>query len=200
MLFVLIAALAAGILCGKFLFSPDIITIMDKIVSIALNVCILSVGIDIGFNKGIFKKIREYNIKILLIPLSVMVGSIFSGIIAGLFFNMSPAVSGALSSGFGWYTLSSVLVRDAAGAEMGAIAFLINVFRELLAFLVIPLVAKWLNKYAAVAAGGATAMDTTLPMISKSTDKETTVISVISGLILSTSVPILVPAFLNFLK
>lgn len=200
MLIVLIICLVAGVLCGKFFFTADIIDVMDMIVSIALNVCILSVGIDIGFNKGIFKKIKEYNIKILLIPLSVVVASILSGIVVGFFFDMPVALSGAISSGFGWYTLSSVLVRDIAGAQMGAVAFLANVFRELLAFVIIPFVAKYLNKYSAVAAGGATSMDTTLPLISKSTDKETAVISVISGVILSSAVPVFVPFFLNFLK
>ena len=200
MLIVLIICLISGILCGKFLFTSDIIEIMDMIVKVDLNVCILSVGIDIGFNKGIFKKIKEYNIKILLVPLSVIVASISSGVLVGFVFDMPVALSGAISSGFGWYTLSSVLVRDIAGAQMGAVAFLANVFRELLAFMIIPIVAKYLNKYSAVAAGGATSMDTTLPMISKSTDKETAIISVISGVILSSAVPIFVPFFLSFLK
>ncbi|MBN2047332.1 MAG: LysO family transporter, partial [Anaerolineaceae bacterium] len=43
------------------------------------------------------------------------------------------------------------------------------------------------------ASAGATAMDTTLPVIQKHAGKEYTLIAVYSGVILSLSVPILIP-------
>ena len=63
----------------------------------------------------------------------------------------------------------------------------------MLSFITIPRIAKRLNYCAAIAPAGVTSMDTTLLIISESTDNETAIISFSNGLILSTLVPILVP-------
>lgn len=74
-----------------------------------------------------------------------------------------------------------------------------NVLRELMAFLMIPFVARHFGRYAAVAPSGATAMDTTLPVIARATDDETALIAVISGVVLTALVPVLVPLLYNLL-
>jgi uncharacterized membrane protein YbjE (DUF340 family) len=69
--------------------------------------------------------------------------------------------------------------------------------REAISFILIPLVAVKIGRLAAVAPGGATTMDTTLPLIAKATDAYTTVIALINGTTLSAMVPLLVPLLIN---
>ncbi|HBG01783.1 MAG TPA: hypothetical protein DDW87_09455, partial [Firmicutes bacterium] len=68
---------------------------------------------------------------------------------------------------------------------LGALALLTNVFREVFAILLIPLIAKNIGKLPAVAPGGATTMDVTLPIIAQNTDAQTTLIAFYSGTVLS---------------
>ena len=78
----------------------------------------------------------------------------------------------AISAGLGWYSLSGVLLTDLISAEIGTIAFLSNILREILTFLLIPVLAKYLNGYTAIAPAGATSSDTSLSILMKYTDEE----------------------------
>jgi uncharacterized membrane protein YbjE (DUF340 family) len=80
---------------------------------------------------------------------------------------------------------------------LGALAFLTNVCRELLAVVISPFLAKRCHYLLAVAPGGATTMDTTLPLISQCTDTQTTLVAFVNGVLLSSLVPVLVPVLLN---
>lgn len=197
MMYLILASLVLGILSGYFILPAGIISNLDKIASFALNLLILSVGIDLGTNKEVFYSLKETGLKILLVPVSIIAGSTLGGVIAALIYGMPLQLGLAISSGFGWYSLSGVILSNLAGPETGTIAFLTNVFRELIAVLAIPLLAKKLNHLTAIAPAGATSMDTTLPLISEATDSKTVVVSFINGAILSSLVPVLVPLFFN---
>jgi uncharacterized membrane protein YbjE (DUF340 family) len=177
MMYLILAALICGILSGYFILPMGIVENLDKIASFALNLLILSVGIDLGLNKEVFYNIKKTGVKILLIPASIITGSLVGGLISSLIFGM-PANEGlAISSGFGWYSLSGVILSNLSGAELGTISFLTNVFRELIAVLTISIIAEKLNHLTAIAPAGATSMDTTLPLISEATDSKTAVVS-----------------------
>lgn len=193
MMYMIIGALVAGIFSGYFILPNGILENLDMIASIALNLLILSVGIDLGNNREVFGNIKKTGIKILLIPVSIMAGSFAGGIISGLIYGYPLNTSLAISAGFGWYSLSGVILSKIAGPEVGTIAFLTNVVKEFLAVVTIPLIAKKLNHLTAIAPAGATSMDTTLPLISETTDSDTVVVSFINGALLSSLVPILVP-------
>ncbi len=77
----------------------------------------------------------------------------------------------AVGAGFGYYSLSSIFIADFRGAELGTVALLCNVMRELFTLLAAPLVARWFGPLAAVSIGGATTFDTTLPIITQSAGK-----------------------------
>jgi uncharacterized membrane protein YbjE (DUF340 family) len=196
-MYIILASLVCGILSGYFILPLGIISNLDKIASFALNLLILSVGIDLGRNKEVFYSIKETGFKILLIPASIIAGSLFGGFIATLIYGMPINLGLAISSGFGWYSLSGVILSNISGPEAGTIAFLTNVFRELIAVLTIPFLAKNLNHLTAISPAGATSMDTTLPLISEATDSKTVLVSFINGAILSSLVPILVPLLFN---
>lgn len=189
----IVIAIILGIFAGILVIPPSFAIHMDLITTIALNILIFFVGIDIGMNKHIFKDLKHHGYMILLIPAAIITGSLAGGVIAGLFFGYDYNISLAVGAGFGWYSLSGILLTKLHSAELGAVAFLTNVFRELIAVISIPLLAKYLNDYSAIAPAGATSMDTTLPLISRYTRPEIVVVSFINGAILSALVPILVP-------
>lgn len=95
-----------------------------------------------------------------------------------------------------WYSLSAIMITPYS-KELSVLAFLTNVCREVFAIVLIPLVAKYIGSEEAIAPSGATAMDTTLPIISKATDARTAIIAFITGFILTLSVPILVTLLLS---
>jgi len=191
----IILSVFAGILAGFFIIPQEFVSSMDTVTTIALNLLIFFVGIDIGLNKHIFKDLKKHGSFLLLVPLSIIIGSLIGGMITGAIFEIPRNISLSISSGFGWYSLSGIILTKLHSAEIGAIAFLTNVFRELFTVVSIPLIAKYLNDYATIAPAGATSMDTTLPIISRYTKPEIVVIAFFNGAVLSSLVPILVPFF-----
>lgn len=185
--------LVAGVILGKFLFPSGAPDSLDLWITVSLSVVIVMAGMDIGAKKLILRKLAEYRAKVLLIPFGIVIGSISGGLLLGIALRMPLNEAAAISAGFAYYSLSAGILTNLGGAELGALAFIANVFRELLSFLLIPILAKRLNPYCAVAPGGATTMDTTLGVISRCTSEEITVMAMLNGVILSMLVPILVP-------
>ncbi len=194
MTYIIIVSILVGMGCGYFVFPPEIMSSIDNLASISLFVLIFLVGIDVGGNKTIFKDLKKAGFKVLLVPFGGIVGSLLGGLLVGFLFNMALNESLAIGSGFG---LSGVMLKEMGGDTLGAIAFLTNVFREMITVISIPILAKKLNGYTAIAPAGATSMDTTLPLISKATNPEIAVIAFINGVILSSLVPVFVTFFYN---
>ena len=103
----------------------------------------------------------------------------------------------AVGSGFGYYSLSSILITEYKGAELGTVALLANITRELFTLLAAPLLVRFFGTLAPIAAGGATTMDTTLPIISQTSGREYVPVSIYSGFVTDFSVPFLVTFFLS---
>ena len=181
-----------GILCSYFVL-PDVN--LNITIDVILSLTIFFIGIGIGQNKHIFKKLKQTGLKILALPLGTIIGSLCGGFLAGILLKRSLTLSLAIASGFGWYSLSAGLLLPVGGETVATIGFLTNVFREMIAFLIIPFVARKISPFSAISIGGATSMDTTLPIISRSTSEEYVLISFIHGVLLSLTVPIFVQFF-----
>ena len=97
----------------------------------------------------------------------------------------------------GWYYFFCYWTFQKLSVELGGIAFLSNIFRELLAIFLIPVIAKKIGSFESVSVAGATAMDSVLPIINKSNPAEISIISFYSGLVISIIVPILIPILVN---
>lgn len=195
MSFVIAVTLILGIFAGTWI-PENTMNLIDMLSSLMLILLIFSVGIDIGLNKQVFGQIKKMGFKVLLIPFGVAVGSLLGGAAASFLLPESLKECLAISSGMGWYSLSGILLTEAGNPTGGAISFLSNVLRELLTFTIVPFIAKYLNYYCAIAPGGATAMDTTLAVISRNTNGKIAVIAFISGVTLTMTVPLLLPLFL----
>ncbi len=121
----------------------------------------------------------------------------FAGVIAVSFFIKDKSITECLAvgSGFGYYSLSSILITQYKGIELGTIALLSNIIREVLTLLLAPLMVKYFGKLSPISAGGATTMDTTFPIIIRNSGKEYAIISIYHGFIMDFSVPFLVTFF-----
>ncbi len=192
----IVAAVLAGIALGWMLPSLMNPGVLDQVITYILAAMLFGVGISIGYNRRELVKIKAVGWRILVVPAAIAGGSLLGASIASIFLNMSLQEVLLVGAGFGWYSLSSVLITQLYSAELGAIAFLANVFRELMAFVMIPFLAIHIGKIVAIAPGGATTMDSTLPIIAKMTDTPTAMIAFVSGLILTTMVPFLIPLLL----
>lgn len=192
MVFLALAALIGGTVYG--IFSPQI-PFIDQLVAHRdwiLYLLMFCVGISVGMHHGLLESIRKHNIKILVIPLGIIVGSLLGGIVCS-FLTQTPLNHGtAVACGLGWYSLCGVTLTNLVNAQLGSIAFLSNLMREMFSFFSIPWISRHLNYYSCIAPAGATSEDTTLPMMIRYTNEETVVISVINGVICSAVVPILI--------
>ena len=192
----MILCLGGGVLCGRFLFSPELSALADgPFLTAALDVLVLAVGIQMGSDPTLVRTLRQRGMRMLLVPVGVVLGTLAGGLVAGAVLGIAPALAEALAAGFGWYSISAILLREMMGNQVATLAFLSNVFRELLAFITIPLAARYLGPDAAVAPGGATAMDTTHPMNLQTTDQGTGATAVLTGVLCSALGPVLVPLF-----
>ena len=194
MTFKIILAVVIGTLVGFFV--PDAwYGATDTLLTIGLCLLLFFVGIDIGKNKNVFQDIKRTGILFFLVPIGVAIGSLAGALAVGALLGYPLHESGAIGSGMGWYTLSSIIIAPYS-SELSVLAFLTNVVREILAIALIPIIAKRIGFVEAISPAGATAMDTTLPIISTNTNSETAILSFSTGLILSILVPILVPLFI----
>ena len=197
MTWIILASVGSGFLLGFFL-NPEIIQSLNQITTIALAILLLGIGIDLGSNRELWDSLKSKGFKILLIPLATAVGTLLASSLLAPLLGLTIKEGAAVGAGFGWYSISGVILAKITGSDaLGALAFLSNVFRELFAVLLMPYLAKHLGYLTPIAAGGATSMDTTLPLIANVTDAETTLYAFASGAILSSLVPILVPLIIQ---
>ena len=197
MTILIFVSVVLGILAGYFLLNGGNLSWLDSLTNYSLAVLLFGVGIDIGASREIFKDLKLMGWKLIVIPILIALGSLFGSVLTGLLFGFAAGESAAVGAGFGWYSLSGVLISKLHSAELGSLAFLTNVFRELLTVMILPLVAKYFGSLAAIAPGGATTMDVTLPLVKESGGEAVVIPAFVSGAVLSTLVPILVPLFLN---
>ena len=196
MTFAIILAVAAGILAGCSVVPASFSSHTDPILTAGLCLLLFLVGIDIGRQGTVLKDIKRNGLRILAVPILVIVGTFTGSVVAALIADLSLLDSAAVASGFGWYSLAPILISEHS-AELGAVSFLSNVMREILAIITIPLVAKYVGYIEACAPAGAAAMDTCLPLTERSTDSTTAVYSFVSGFSLTCIIPVLVPMIMN---
>lgn len=138
-------------------------------------------------------------IKVFLVPLGVITGTFAGTALASLLLpDLKLKEVLAVGAGFGYYSLSSLFITQLSGEMLGVTALLSNILREIITLLATPLLVQYFGKLAGIASGGATSMDTTLPVITRYSGKEWSIISVFSGVVLTLLVPFLVTVILKF--
>ena len=192
---IIVAFFIAGVLLGRFVDIPAVLT-AEAPTLYALYALMFLVGISIGSDKKALQALKQQNLKIVLVPLATIVGTLIgSALISFVLSGRSITDCLAVGSGFGYYSLSTIFITQYKGAELGTIALVSNIMRELIALLAAPLLVRYFGKLAPISVGGATTADTTLPIITKFCGKEFVIISIVHGITVDLSVPFLVTFF-----
>ena len=169
-----------------------------------LYALMFQVGIGIGSNKKLKELVKSLRPKMLLVPMATIVGTLlFSAFASLLLSQWSVFDCMAVGSGFAYYSLSSILITQfkepsiglQLATELGTIALLANISREILTLLAAPLLVRWFGNLAPISAGGATTMDTTLPIITRTAGQQFVVVSILHGYVVDFSVTFLVTLF-----
>jgi uncharacterized membrane protein YbjE (DUF340 family) len=194
---VLLGFFVVGIVLGVYGWIPEKY-LSESLEMSTLYALIFLVGIGLGSDGKFLQNIIKIGKKDLIVPISVTVGSISGGALVSLMLMDIDLVEGAaVGAGFGYYSLSSVLISQLRGDELGTIALVANITREVITILGAPLMVRLAGPLGPIACGGATTMDTTLPVIVKYSGKDYAMTSVINGLVLTCLVPVLVPFLLS---
>lgn len=152
-----------------------------------------SVGLNIGYDKKILSTLRTTKFKVILIPLGTLIGTLVGAAVMSIFIPKYNAIDCmAVGSGLGYYSLSSIFITQYKGTELGTIALVSNIIRELFVLLAAPLLVAWFGKFAPISAAGVTSMDTALPLITRFSGPEFVVIALFHGIALDVCVPFLV--------
>ena len=169
-----------------------------------LYALMIQVGMSIGSDKKLKDILRSIKPGFLLLPIGTIAGTLLFVAMASIFIQGMPlADSMAVGAGFGYYSLSSVLITEIKGAssgvayaaQLGTIALMSNIMREVITLLFAPIMLKLFGKLAPIASGGATSMDSTLPVITAVCGKEMAFVSIFHGILVDFSVPFLVTLF-----
>lgn len=189
---IIIGFFALGVACGLghlLPFDPA----QTDVSFYALCALMFCVGVSIGRDPQTLRNFRSLSPRLMLLPLGTILGTLAGAAVVSLLLTQRSAGDClAVGAGFGYYSLSSIFITEYRGAELGTVALLANIFREILTLLLAPLLARWFGPLAPIAAGGATTMDTTLPVITQASGQRFVIVSIYHGFLVDFSVPFLV--------
>ena len=196
-----VAMFVAGCVAGAYL---EIDADIHGISLCILYALMLQVGMGIGGNRELRESLRHVSPKILLVPVATITGTLlFSAAASLLLSRWSVFDCMAVGSGFAYYSLSSILISQLKeptlgvqlASELGTVALMANIFREMFTLLGAPLFVRYFGRLAPICAGGATTMDTTLPVITRYAGNDLVFVSILHGILVDFSVPFLVSFF-----
>lgn len=190
---IIVGFFAVGICVGLWFPHLDVPSSLSYYALCALMFC---VGVGIGSDTKILRSFRNINPRLMFLPLMTIAGTLAGTAAASALLshrNLFDCL--AIGSGFGYYSLSSIFITEYRGAELGTVALLANIMREIITLLCAPLLARHFGKLAPISMGGATTMDTTLPIITRASGQAYVIVSIFHGFCVDFSVPFLVTFF-----
>ena len=189
---IIVSFFVLGTLCGVFHLIP--VNLAETDISFyTLCALMFSVGISIGNDPQTISNFRQLNPRLIFLPVMTIVGTLAGAALASIVIEGRSATDCmAVGAGFGYYSLSSIFITEYKGPELGTVALLSNITREIFTLLAAPLLVRWFGNLAPISSGGATTMDTTLPIITRYSGQEFVVISIFHGFVVDFSVPFLV--------
>lgn len=194
----ILACFLAGLAAGALELAPAWLRHPDASFY-ALVILLFLVGVTVGSDTKAWEIVRKAQARVLLIPVAVVCGTLMGAVlVAPLIVNLAVHEALAVGSGLGYYSLSSILITELHGERLGIVALLANILRELITLALAPLLVRYWGKLAPIAAGAATTMDTTLPVITRTSGSEYATIAVFSGVTLMVLTPLLITLFLSF--
>ncbi|MFA0114018.1 lysine exporter LysO family protein [Vibrio sp. 10N.261.46.E11] len=189
----LILVVGSGLIAGLVL--PIGLDWVDTASEWILFILLFFIGIQLR-NSGLTLRQILLNKHGMVIAIAIITTSMLGGIVAAYILDIPLFRALAMSSGFGWYSLAGILMGDAFGPVYGGASFMLELLRELVALVLIPVL---IRSYPCTSIGyaGATAMDFTLPVIQTTGGVRCVPVAIVSGFILSLLVPILMLFFVS---
>ena len=192
---IIIAFFILGILCGLMHWLPDL-NAYGNVSFLTLCALLFCVGVTVGNNTELLKSFRQLDSRLMLLPLMTITGTLAATAVASIGLpGRSLTDCLAVGSGFGYYSLSSILITQYRGPELGTVALLANIIREVFTLLGAPLLVRYFGPLSPISCGGATTMDTTLPIITRCSGQDFVILSLFHGFLVDVSVPVLVTFF-----
>lgn len=200
---IVVACFFAGIMIGVF-FGDAFIEHIKFLPTLLLYALIFQVGLNISASGELGGLIRNLSVTTVTLPIFTIAGSwVFAALSSLLLTSWSFWECMALGSGFSYYSLSSILITQLKeptlgvdmATQLGAIALLANIFRELIALVAAPLLGRVFGKFAPVSAAGCASMDICMPAITRFAGKSIVPIALIHGVVIDMSVPFMVTLF-----
>lgn len=183
------AALGLGILCGVWgLDVPD----MGVNIALAIMLYLTSAAL---LNEGVCLRDALTNKTGVAIAGVFVLGTSLAGTVFAWIYELPTAQGLAMASGFGWYSLSGLMMTKAYGSLIGSVVLMCDLVREFLAFVFIPLV---IRKHAigAISMSGAPGLDILLPSIIASGGRHLAPITISFALMVNLSAPVLMTLFI----
>lgn len=173
----LIVVVGGGLVVGLLL--PIDLSWVDTASEWILFLLLFFIGIQLR-NSGLTLRQILLNKQGMAIAAVVIATCMLGGVLAAVLLDLPLYQALAMASGFGWYSLAGILMGDAFGPVFGGASFLIELMRELVALVAIPL---FIRSYPCTAIGyaGATAMDFTLPVIQTTGGVRCVPVAIVSG-------------------
>ncbi|MDD7632445.1 MAG: lysine exporter LysO family protein [bacterium] len=203
---IVVACFTLGCLLGWSGQMPTFL-LSEELTTYVLYLLMFQVGLSIGSDKKLKEILSSIRPKLLWVPLATIVGTLSAVACVSLLLpRWSLFDCLAVGSGFAYYSLSSILITQLKeptlgvqlATELGTIALMANIIREIMALLGAPLFVRYFGRLAPICAGGATTMDTTLPIITRYSGKDLVFISIFHGILVDFSVPFLVSFWCSF--
>lgn len=178
-----LVALVLGMLVG-FSITLDF---ADSLVELFLIALLFVIGIEIGKDAKV-EKFKEVWKDSVFLCVGTIIGSLMAGLVLSFLLHLDLKLSASVALGMGWYSLTGPFLAKTIGSFAGALGFTSNFLREVMTIFLYP---KLNDKKAAISIGGATTMDSTLPIISSFSNPQISLIAFVHGFIISAAVPLL---------
>lgn len=200
---IILAGFILGCLAGLAGIIPES-AVGGNVTEWILYLLLLQVGLGLGSDPQLISVLKSVKPRLLLLPLATITGGLAASfLISFAISSWTPAEVMAVGSGFGYYSLSSILITSLkeasigarAAAELGTIALIANIFREMMTLLFAPQLVRFFGPVAPIAAGGATTADVTITVIARTSGNNWIIASILHGILVDFSVPFLVSFF-----
>ena len=196
----IIVLLILGYMIGYFfnlMGCFQVLDILDVFLFLSLSLMIFLVCFEVSYKEE-FRIDKKVGKNIVYLVMATVFGSALGGLFVGLFLGFTPTQSLGISLGMGWYTFSGAFLIRYMDTYTGMVCFLSNLIREVFCMVAYGKLSRKVGTIPSIVMGGATTMDTNLPVIKLFGGNEAGIYALLHGVVITLLVPLLLPLTLLF--
>ena len=196
----ILIAVSVGLAIGYFVIRVKVsdlegfYKLCETSMTSVLTLMMFCIGLDMGLAGKVIPYMKQAGLKVMIFPFAVLAATTAAGLFVALILPELSIKEGlAVCYGYGWYTFAPIAIASEGYITASAIAFMHNVFRELVGLILIPVLAKYIGYIEVCSLPGVASMDIGMPLIAKSTRQDIIVYGCAMGFVEGILVPVLVP-------